>query len=124
MSAATATAKVDKADGGKAEWYLMPWGPLRLVLRAFMFGARKYEPFGWQKIADAKRRYLDAAMRHIVETYEGVTEDPESKLHPLAHAGCCVLIALWYAMREAAEPKQLEAHGIKTVRPVSLASKL
>jgi hypothetical protein len=34
-------------------------------------------------------------MRHVHAWRAGETKDPESGLHHLAHAGCCLLFMLW-----------------------------
>lgn len=57
------------------------------------YGARKYakgnpEGTGWQKVPDGKRRYTDAAGRHILkEKIEGLYDDSDSGLaHAAQHA--------------------------------------
>lgn len=47
-----------------------------------------------------KEVYWDAALRHLTERCEGTVFDHESGLRTIAHAGACVLIALWLELKE------------------------
>mgnify|MGYP001602383448 CR=1 FL=1 len=80
-----------KLDDGKAGWNLIPWSALREVVAVLDYGARKYAPDDWRKVPDARRRYHNAAMRHLVASFEGEDIDPESGLPHLAHAAACLL---------------------------------
>lgn len=83
-----------KQDGGKLRWLLLPFGALELVVRVLEFGAHKYAVDNWKIVADGKRRYADAALRHFVAWRRGEANDPESGLPHLAHAACCMLFLL------------------------------
>lgn len=83
-----------KADTGKDAYHLVPWIAVRAVVRVLMFGARKYSPGNWAHVENARDRYFDAAIRHLVAWHAGERVDPESGLPHLAHAGCCVLFLL------------------------------
>lgn len=83
-----------KLDGGKAQFHLLPWEAVREVVKVLEFGARKYAPGNWRLVPNATERYGDAAIRHLAAWQGGERCDPESGLHHLAHAGCCVLFAL------------------------------
>lgn len=83
-----------KADAGKARWDLVPLGALGVVVDVLGFGAAKYGDDNWRKVPDARRRYFAAAMRHLVAWYGGERLDPESGLHHLGHAMCCLLFLL------------------------------
>lgn len=48
----------------------------------------------WRKVPELRRRYYAAAMRHLVAWWGGERLDPESGLHHLAHALCCVAFVL------------------------------
>jgi len=85
-----------KDDTGKARWDLLPWGPLREVARVLTFGAQKYTVDNWQRVPDSRRRYFAAAQRHSIAWFEGEQDDPETGLHHLAHAVCCLLFAMWF----------------------------
>lgn len=83
-----------KDDTGKPQWGLLPFEAVSQVVDVLTFGARKYAPGNWRHVPNANERYFDAAMRHLVAWKQGERLDPESGLHHLAHAGCCVLFAL------------------------------
>jgi hypothetical protein len=90
----------EKHDAGKPRWSLLPRGVIRQVLAVLEFGASKYAPHAWQDVPDARRRYYDAAMRHLDAWWSGVgvddETDRESGLPHLAHAACCVLFLMWF----------------------------
>lgn len=78
----------------KDPWHLVPWEAMREVVRVLEFGARKYAPGNWAHVKDWREQYYRAAIGHLVEWHLGETKDKESSLHPLAHAGCCVVFCL------------------------------
>jgi hypothetical protein len=84
-----------KSDAGKTEWRLLPWRELEEVARAFMHGNTKYHENDWQGVEGKPAKYFDACMRHLTAWWGGEYIDPESGLHHLAHAICCLLILLW-----------------------------
>ena len=86
-----ATTGGRKFDGGKLEYGLLPPHALREVVKVLTFGAQKYERDNWQKVPDSKRRYFDALQRHVWAWKEGEQNDPESGIHHLAHAMCCLM---------------------------------
>jgi hypothetical protein len=85
--------KVDgrKFDGGKLEYGLLPPLALEETVKVLTFGAQKYERDNWQKVPDSKRRYFDAMQRHVWSWKQGEQLDPESGIHHLAHAMCCLM---------------------------------
>jgi hypothetical protein len=80
-----------KFDGGKLEYGLLPPLALEETVKVLTFGAQKYERDNWQKVPDAKRRYFDALQRHVWAWKQGEQLDPESGIHHLAHAMCCLM---------------------------------
>jgi hypothetical protein len=80
-----------KFDGGKLEYGLLPPHALKETVKVLTFGAQKYERDNWQKVPDSKRRYFDALQRHLWAWKEGEEVDPESGIHHLAHAMCCLM---------------------------------
>ena len=80
-----------KFDGGKLEYGLLPPHALKEVVKVLTFGAQKYDRDNWQKVPDSKRRYFDALQRHVWAWKEGEEFDPESGIHHLAHAMCCLM---------------------------------
>jgi hypothetical protein len=85
-----ATTGGRKFDGGKLQYGLLPPLALKAVVDVLTFGAEKYEPDNWKHVPDSKRRYFDAAQRHLWAWKEGEQIDPESGKHHLAHALCCL----------------------------------
>ena len=83
-----------KFDGGKLEYGLLPPLALEETVKVLTFGAQKYERDNWQKVPDAKRRYFDALQRHVWSWKQGEQIDPESGIHHLAHAMCCLMFIL------------------------------
>jgi hypothetical protein len=80
-----------KFDGGKLEYGLLPPFALEETVKVLTFGAQKYERDNWQKVPDSKRRYFDALQRHVWSWKQGEQIDPESGIHHLAHAMCCLM---------------------------------
>lgn len=86
-----------KDDSNKPRYSLLPTGTINQVVQVLEYGASdKYEVDNWQKIPDARRRFYDAAMRHIDAWWNGEKIDEESKLPHLAHAICCLLFLMWF----------------------------
>ena len=80
-----------KFDAGKTEYGLLPPFILEEIAKVMTFGAQKYERDNWRYVDDGKRRYFDALQRHVWAWKRGETYDPESGMHHLAHAGCCLM---------------------------------
>lgn len=84
-----------KKDGGKALMHLLPWTELaRDVVPVLEYGLGKYSEGGWRSVDNARKRYLNAALRHLAAYADGERLDPESGLHHVAHAACSVLFLL------------------------------
>ena len=90
---ASQTAKTGgrKFDGGKLQYGLTPPNALKAMVEILTFGAEKYEPDNWKKVPDAKRRYFDAAQRHLWAWKSGEQNDQETGKNHLAHALCCLM---------------------------------
>lgn len=84
----TATEGGRKFDANKLEYGLIPHYAMREMVRVLTVGAQKYERENWKKVPDAKRRYFDAMERHIWSWKSGEVNDPETRIHHLAHAAC------------------------------------
>ena len=80
-----------KFDSGKTEYGLLPPIILEEIAKVMTFGAIKYDRDNWKYVDDGKRRYFDAFQRHVWAWKRGEELDPESGLHHLAHAGCCLM---------------------------------
>ena len=80
-----------KYDEGKTRFDLYPLDAYEGCAKVLTFGAQKYERDNWQKVPDSKRRYFDALQRHVWAWKRGEEVDPESGIHHLAHAMCCLM---------------------------------
>ena len=89
-----------KFDTGKLSYTLLPWKAITEIVSILEFGKQKYGRDNWQKVPNAKERYLDACFRHLISYVEGETHDHESGRHHLAHAVCCLLFVLWFDLLE------------------------
>jgi len=58
------------------------------------YGVRKYAAHGWETVPEARRRYLDAMIRHMLKSLQGEESDPESGLDHLAHMAWNALCVL------------------------------
>lgn len=97
------TTTVNKDDNAKAplQYLGMLRAPLGEVAHVLRFGRKKYPGAddNWKRIDDAATRYLAAGLRHILARLDGEMADAETGRSHLAHAGCCVLFALWFDLR-------------------------
>lgn len=83
-----------KFDDGKPRYHLMPRRAEREVVNVLTYGAVKYDEQNWRHVQPLNERYYSAARRHMDAFLTGETHDPESGLHHLAHASCCLLFML------------------------------
>ena len=79
-----------KFDGEKLRYDLIPPQAQQAMVEVLTFGAQKYAPDNWQLVPEAKRRYFAALERHVWAWKMGEQVDPESGIHHLAHAMCCL----------------------------------
>lgn len=85
-----------KFDSNKHEWDLIPFEQLEKVVEVLMHGKEKYDKDNWQFVDNAKNRYMNAAMRHMVARIKGEIIDSEFDLPHTAHAICCLLFLMWF----------------------------
>jgi hypothetical protein len=85
-----------KYDGDKAPLQLLDGYALEQIAKVLAFGANKYAAHNWRGGIHMSR-LIGAALRHINAYNSGEDLDPESGLSHLAHAGCCIVFALWMA---------------------------
>jgi hypothetical protein len=64
-----------------------PWFHEELA-QVLTHGANKYKPNNWQKVKNAKSRYIAALERHVNAFKKGEINDPESGLSHMAHVAC------------------------------------
>lgn len=104
-----------KNDSGKIEWSYLPIEPMNEVLKVLMLGDRKYpSPDGcnWKAVPNARKRYYNAALRHITSWYNGEKTDPESGYNHLAHAVTNALFLLWFEIKGYPEDKVANKKGV------------
>lgn len=89
-----------KYDNDKPQWSLVPFKAMTQVVDVLTYGARKYAPDNWKKVPDARRRYIDAAFRHLSAYTSGEKNDSETGKSHLAHAMCCLLFLLAFDLGE------------------------
>lgn len=77
-----------KYDSNKLEYGLLPPLALENVVDVLTFGAQKYNRENWKNVTEAKRRYFDAAQRHLWAYKQGEIYDKESGKHHVLHAIC------------------------------------
>ena len=87
----TAVTGGRKFDGNKLEYGLLPPLALKETVDVLTLGAQKYERDNWIRVPDSKRRYFDAAQRHLWAWKEGEQNDCETGRNHLAHAICCLM---------------------------------
>lgn len=82
-----------KHDSGKARMELLPAEALDDIAQVFAFGAKKYGDYNWRGGIKVSR-LVGALLRHTFAYLRGETNDPESGLPHIAHAGCNVMMIL------------------------------
>lgn len=83
----------------KPRWSLIPWGPLREILKVLEHGAKKYDDWNWTKVENGEERYREALLRHMIDYAEGIERDHDSGLLTLAHIGCNALFLIWFKLQ-------------------------
>lgn len=72
----------------------VPPVPMFKVGQVMDVGATKYGPANWRDAPVTQSTYINAALRHIFEDWDGGTFDAETGLENLAHAAACLMIVL------------------------------
>jgi hypothetical protein len=93
-----------KFDGGKDRWDLIQHLSVEEYIRVLTYGAKKYGPNNWKLVDDHRNRYFGALLRHVWKWWKGERRDPETGLHHLAHAMCCLCFLMEPELDEE-EPK-------------------
>lgn len=91
-----------KSDQGKTQWSYLPIPAVKAVVDVMAYGDTKYPaPDGsnWKRVPDAKKRYYNAAMRHLTAWWDGEQNDPETGYNHLAHACSNLLFLLWFEIK-------------------------
>lgn len=98
MSVISPQTEGRKDDTGKVLLDLFPIACLEEIGRVLTFGAQKYAPYNWAK-GIVYSRLFAACLRHIFAFWRGEKLDPETNIHHLAHAICCLLFLLYYELK-------------------------
>jgi hypothetical protein len=93
-SKATTTNPKDLVGSTKVSLSKFPAVALAHGAHAMMDGAKKYHAYNFRAIPVQASIYVDAAMRHILDWFEGEEDAPDSKAHHLGHAMACCAILL------------------------------
>ena len=83
-----------KHDQGKPPISLVVSEAIWEEAQVMGFGEKKYGTWNWTKGLSIIR-LLSAAMRHILQFLMGQDADEETGLSHLAHARCCLGMAIW-----------------------------
>lgn len=87
-----------KHDAGKEPYHLLPLPAIRETVKVLQFGSKKYAAWNWAKGLNYSRVY-DSLQRHLYAWWWDKEEvDSETGLSHLAHASCCILFLLFYAL--------------------------
>jgi hypothetical protein len=87
-----------KFDSEKLRFNLIPVGTTEQEVKVLMNGEEKYDTDNWMYVDDWKRRYTEAAKRHIAAYCAGEEYDDGpggDHLHHLAHALADLRFLLW-----------------------------
>jgi len=84
-----------KYDSDKLPFDLLSTDFLNGTCEVLAFGAKKYEPWNWAKGIKYSRVFA-ALMRHLWAFWRGETNDPETGIHHLFHASCCLMFLSHY----------------------------
>lgn len=83
-----------KDDNEKTRVDLLDPSWLEGVGEVLKFGAKKYAVQNWRG-GISIHRLVGACLRHVFAFLRGESNDPESGLHHLLHASCCIMFAYW-----------------------------
>lgn len=74
------------------------------MIEVLEFGAKKYEPFNWQKGLDPKE-VLESLQRHIARLFDGEEIDQESGIHHIGHVMCNAMFYSYMVNNQKEENK-------------------
>lgn len=93
-SKATTSNPKDLFGAVKVSLTKLPPVALAHAAHAMMDGATKYGPYNWRDKDVIASIYVDAAMRHLLDWFEGQETAKDSGVHHLGHAMACCAILL------------------------------
>jgi len=86
-----------KHDSEKVEYHYISPVFLEELSKVLTFGAKKYAAHNW-RAGFKYSRVFSALMRHLMAWLSGETYDKETGLNHLAHAACCIMFLLEFAV--------------------------
>ena len=108
-----------KFDQDKPATHLLPPKALLCVAEVLGYGAIKYGEHNWRAVPEARKRYVAAALRHLLTDMTGEQPiDPESGLPHIAHAIASLLFILEMDI-EAIEDMNVLLNGLAPEPPSS-----
>lgn len=87
--------RANKFDSDKPPIGLIPSSAMLEEAMVMGYGEKKYGRDNWRQGMEWGR-LIDAALRHVLAFKEGHDFDPETGLHHLAHARCCMAFLIEY----------------------------
>lgn len=76
----------------KVPLHCVPCGPLLEMGLAMMEGGRKYGTHNYRPMGVRASVYYNAAMRHLIDWWEGEDIDPDSGIHHIIKAAACIFV--------------------------------
>tara|TARA_R100001530_G_scaffold13727_7_gene12583 strand:+ start:2520 stop:2990 length:471 start_codon:yes stop_codon:yes gene_type:complete len=104
--------KAKKFDDGKSRHHLLIDEFIEEMIAVRMMGSEKYEPWDWVHGLEFSR-YQDAIKRHLKAFNMGEDNDPESKLHHMAHIAISAMFLFTFQMTGIGID---DRHGVKAER--------
>ncbi len=93
-SKATSVNPKDLIGITKVSLTKLPAVAIAHAAHAMMNGVEKYGPYNWRTKQVKASIYIDAALRHIYDWFEGQETATDSGVHHLGHAMACMAILL------------------------------
>jgi len=87
-----------KHDSGKLRPGLFPVECFEEISKVLTYGANKYAPDNWKKVAPD--RYIDAMWRHYIAWRTGEERDSESGLSHAAHFATNAVFLLYFELEK------------------------
>lgn len=94
VSKATGPNPKDLVGAQKVSITKVPAVAILHCAHAMMDGAYKYGPYNWRDKSIEAHIFVDAAMRHLLDWFEGAEHANDSLAHHLGHAMACSAILL------------------------------